>query len=125
MTAWVLSDPVTAATWTMPINPDKMTSPHPRKTLQHVRGTDGKARSTAGRKQAVEWSWEGVIRSQAHYDALLEWAQKPYPIEVTDHFGHTWSVVIQAFLPVDRRPNPRTPIRLRYTMQTLNLGRVA
>lgn len=123
MIRWILTDPVTLATWTMPINPDQMTSPHPRKDLTHTRGAgDADAVSMKAPAQPVDWSWSGVIRSQAHYDVLLVWARKTYPIKVTDHLGRTWLVVIKKFTPAERRPTAVTALRMRYTVQTLNLG---
>lgn len=127
MSRWTLTDPVTSDTWTMPINPDAMTSPHRGRELTHARGNKSglqRARSFMRPPQPVEWQWEGVIRSQEHYDELLLWASKSYPIHVTDHLNRTWLVVIRKFAPTERRPTATVPVRMRYAMETLNLGEV-
>jgi hypothetical protein len=127
MTAWTLTDPITSAVYVMHNNPDKMTSPWPAKDFSHVRSNhtgQERARAFQAKPSPTQWQWEGVIRSQAHYDALLLWAAKPYPIHVTDHLGRTWQVVIRRFAPEDRRPTRAVPVRMRYVMETLNLGEV-
>ena len=124
---WTLTDPVTNDVYVMHNNPNKMSSPFRRRDFSHVRGNRNDlhhARLWLNDPTPVEWTWEGVIRSRAHYDALLEWARKPYPIEVTTHLGHTWLVVFKKFDPTDRLPTATTPVRMRYVMTTLNLGEV-
>lgn len=124
---WVLNDPDTAETWTMPINPDSMSSPHPAKPLRHAYGVRTglhRARTFMAAQAPVRWTFGGVIRTQAHYDALEDWASKDI-VHITDHLARTWVVVMQGFDPVDRRPTPQTPWRLRYQMQTLILRRLS
>ena len=115
---WVLHDPVTNASWTMPINPDSMDRSAPSRSMTNHRSvrTDRRVRTFVGAPGERNWSWGGVIRTKAHYDALLEWAEKRYAVEVTDHLGLTFRVYIDSFEPTDRRPNIHTPWRLRYTM---------
>lgn len=125
---WTFRDTVTSETWTMPINPDAMTSPQPSKQLKHAIGVRyglNRVRTFMSAPQPVQWSWEGVIRSQEHHDALLAWAGRTHPVEVTDHLGRTWKVLFQKFEPTDRQPTATTPVRERYRMTVLNLGRVA
>lgn len=126
---WILTEPSTSATWTMPINPDRMTSPFPvRKNISTAygsrKGTD-RVRSFMSSPDIHEWSWEGVIRSEEHYDSLVEWASKTSAIHVTDHLNRTWEVVFRKFEPTDRKPTANVPWRLRYKMTALVLRRVS
>lgn len=107
----------------MPINPDSMTSPHPTKNLTFAKGIrrgHSRSRTFMTPPPPVEWTWEGPIRTQAHHDALEEWATKG-EVHVTDHLGRSWAVVMQSFDPIDRRPTPQTPWRMRYSMTALIL----
>lgn len=126
-TRWVLLDTVTAATWTMPLNPDSMSSPFPRRNLKFSHGwrADQRVRAFSGAREPIEWEWSGVIRSKSHYDSLVEWAEKSVAVDVTDHLGRTFRVFLTEFNPLDRRPTPRVEWRLRYTMKALILERVA
>lgn len=123
---WVLRDTVTGETWTMPINPDLMGSPFPRKQFKHGLGwrRDGRLSTFRGPSPAVEWEWAGVIRTKEHYDRLAQWAAKSVAVDVTDHLSRTFRIYITEFNPVDRSPTPRVPWRLRYTMKARILERV-
>lgn len=123
---WTLRDTATNETWTMPINPDSMSSPFPARTLKFGNGWRGdqRVRAFSGSRAPVAWEWGGVIRSKTHYDRLTEWAEKSVAVDVTDHLGRTFRVVIEEFNPADRRPTPRVSWRLRYTMKALILERV-
>lgn len=125
---WVFSDPVTSESWTMPINPDSATSPHPTKTIKTafgVRRGNDRFRTILNPPTPVEWQWSGAIRSKAHHDQLLAWAERPGLVHVADHLGRTWEVIFSKFDPTDRRPTPNTPWRQRYTMTALILRRVS
>lgn len=127
-TRWVLTEVDTGATWTMPINPDQMSSPHQDKSISTAFGTKAgheRLRTFVTPSPAKEWSWGGVIRTKQHYDQLELWAKKPGKIRVTDHLGRTFEVVIQGFVPEDRQPRPGVMWRMRYEMSTLLLRRVS
>lgn len=124
---WTLYDPNMPELWTMPINPDKMDSPHFGRSLGSAEGTrqDSRVRVIDTAPQMKEWSFTGVIRTQEHHDKLHYWAQKRNPIHVKDHLGRTFEVVIKRFDPVDRRPTATVPWRGRYTMTCLLIRRVS
>lgn len=116
---WTLHDPVADETWTMPINPDAA-SPIGSKgrVLTFAGGGPGgdlRTRVMSG-PRVRDWSWSGVIRTEAHYAELSRWAKKRNAITVTDHLGRTVTVYLTKFDPTDRRPTALTPWRLRYTM---------
>ena len=130
---WVLTDVDTSEFWVMPINPNSMSSPHLDRQLSTVYGTKAVSgvggfegvRSFRTPSPAKEWSFGGVIRTKAHYEALEAWSKKPGKVHVTDHLGRTFEVIIQSFSPEDRKPTPSVSWRLNYTMSTLLLRRVS
>lgn len=122
--AWVFDDPETAATYVLPINPNKMSSPHPVNVTdsQPTSPVDGRTRARRGAPLPRDWTFGGVIRTQEHYDALLAWTQKDYPILVTDHLAREWSVLLTEFAPTERRTNARVPDRYNYEIKAFVLA---
>jgi hypothetical protein len=118
-TRWEFNDPITLAIYTVPINPNKMTSPHLAQNTEPapVSPVDGRIRARRTRPLPREWSFGGVIRDQTHYDALLAWVEKPYPVFITDHLGRTWYVLLNEFAPEERRKNVAVPDRYTYEVK--------
>lgn len=106
---WTFTDPVTSDTYTVPINPNAMTSPFKKTSKQVLPASpvNGRVRALST-PQPIEWQFSGVIRIQAHYDALLTWVSKPYPVSITDHLGRTFPVLLTSFDPQDQRANLAT-----------------
>lgn len=131
MTRWTLTDPTTNEVWEMPINPDKMTSPFRIRSLKtrvavRINAVVADTSHTIEAKPApVDWEWQGVIRSEAHYEAYVDWAERPGLVRVHDHLDRTWEVMIESFVPEERRPSARTDWRFRYTVKCLILRRIA
>lgn len=128
MNRWTLHDTVTDEVWEMPINPDSMTSPEPERVLkfgQGYRQNSTRLRTIESPSDAREWSWSGAIRTKAHHDTLFDWASRHVPVEVTDHLGRTYRVVITQFDVTERQPTKSTPWRPRYQMTVRIMGRVS
>lgn len=123
---WKFRDTVTGEVYTVPINPDSMSSVDGKKAVRHGRGRkqDSRVNTILSAPPPQAWEFGGAIRTKAHYDALENWAERPNAVEITDHLGRTFRVVITDFLPVDRNPTPLTPWRLRYTVKTNILKRL-
>lgn len=117
-TRWILSDPDTGDSWTMPINPDSAlpVSTEIRAYSTASSNRDGHTRVFAGKPRDNDWGWSGVIRTKAHYDQLLAWSERDTAITVTDHLGRTLRVFITKFDPTDRPPTGRVNWRLRYSI---------
>lgn len=125
---WKLTDPSTGDEWTMPINPDAMTSPSGTRNLTTgfgIRAPLTMARTFEQAPTIARWQWEGVIRSEAHYEAYVEWAKKPGLVRVLDHLDRTWEVILESFEPDERRPSGRTDWRFRYTVKCLIIRRIS
>lgn len=125
---WIFIDGTT--TWTVPINPNEMSTPYASKRRQTM-GNSGGPANRAGTIYTLqapvvphEWTFGGVIRTEDHHNQLLAWSQKNRPVRITDHFGRTWEVLIVQFDATDRRPTANNAWRMKYTMRTLMLGRV-
>lgn len=125
-TRWTLTSVDTGDSWTMPINPNTMSSVNRTRQVDTFSGgVTSRVRSFERAAEPVKWTWAGVIRSKDHYDALAAWARRPGKVRVTDHLGRTFEVLMQQFEPEDRKPTAKVDWRLRYTMQVVLLRRVS
>jgi hypothetical protein len=133
---WIIQDLQASPTesWTMPMNPREMTSPIQDRAFETAYGVKAwgtgegglnRLRTVESSTPALEWSFTGFIRDKAHYDQLAYWARKDGKVRITDHLGRTFEVLMQAWLPTDRKPTPNSPWRLQYQMKTLLLRRIA
>ena len=120
---WTFTDPYTDETWVHTINPDQATSPFPVTTGTYgagVRTGLTAARTILPPLKAVEWTFGGAIRSQAHHDELVSWARRG-PVHLTDHLGRTFVVVLTGLDVTERKPTKTLNTRWRYTMRALLL----
>lgn len=106
------------------MNPRTMASPQPAKGYDSGVGSTARTASTRSAPAPMEWEFGGFIRSQEHHDALDEWSKKTVPIEVLDHLGRTFVVMLQSLQVQERKPTPTTPWRMTYVMKALLLREV-
>lgn len=120
---WVFQDPATAETYHFEINPNQMTSPFAQRqiTYQATTAIDGNKLAWEGQEAAVQWQFEGYIRSQTEYDAFVFWRNKRNRIWVTDHYGRAWLGYITNFDAKPRR-SMNVPWSHTYTMTFLIFG---
>ena len=126
---WTFRDVETGEVWTMPINPNTMSSPEQTRDLRTARGTrrlQNRVRTIARPPAITEWSFGGVIYTKEHYDTLAAWARRSGVIEITDHTGRSWQVMMRSFQPKDRAPRgPNRMWRFTYSMNVVILRKVA
>lgn len=123
---WTFTDSAVPETWSHPINPNEMSSPYQTREAEHSAGRHNTVAVFIGApKNPKEWTFGGVIRTQAHHDELERWARKKKIITITTHQSEIFEVIITSFDPEDRHPTPNVPWRLKYKMQCLILRRVA
>lgn len=129
---WVLHDPSTSETWTFPINPNKMTSPHPTKTTtifaRNYNFEDTKAgvgRVLEYQQEPYDWQFSGVIRSQQHYTDFRDWCHRVHRLELTDHLGRTWRIRFDSVDLEEQKPTLRKDWRFSYTAKAIMYGRVS
>lgn len=124
-TRWVFLDTVTSETWTVPMNPNAMTSP----LLDHAT-TPGTVSPIDARHYGArrvlsapkEWKISGLVRTQSHHDLLIYWASKTDLLHITDHYGRTFAARIRSIDMQDRKANRNVPWRLRYSINALSYG---
>lgn len=124
---WRLKNAARSLDWTMPINPNSMSSPHyQRGTIGYsVSPVDAHVRAFRPSLKAFEWQFGGVIRTQEHHDTLRDWCGYTERITLTDHLDRTWRVRLFSFEPEERRPTPSVPWRFRYVVRAYMYGRVS
>jgi hypothetical protein len=132
---WIWYDPSTSDEWVVPMNPNKMTSPHapkntvlyPKSERTHGRGEGGGgvARIMQFRQNPYEWSFSGVIRSEQHFHDLMAWSKKTSRLHITDHLERTWEVRMDSIDIDEQRDTARNPWRFTYTVKVNIYGRVA
>lgn len=129
---WILRDPATGEAWEFSINPNKMTSPHSSRNIRvfttppfynpAIEARGGMARVFEGNKEPHEWSFGGVIRTEAQYRSLLYWTRKVSKVHVTDHLGRTWVIRFKEFNPDEKRPTARRAWRFDYEIKAMMYG---
>jgi len=120
---WLFDDGTN--TYRVAINPNRMSSPYPARSLSSVQTIRVHWRiRRQGHHTPHEWTFSGVIRDMDHHDALLEWSRKQIPFDITDHLGRTFTVVPVSFKPIETRPSARIPEKFDYDFTVLVLGEV-
>lgn len=127
---WTLFDPNLDESWTFPVNPNKMTSPHGPRSLQVMvtsprpgdQAQNGLVLET--NRDPHEWTVSGNIRTEDHFAELLYWVRKVNRLQLTDHFGRTWQVRMLHFNPDEQKPSQNRPWRFTYDLKMLNYGEV-
>jgi hypothetical protein len=102
---WRFDDPVSLASYVFEINPNDGGSPDFQKNFSYANtsAADGKTLIYEGRDKAQKFDFSGVILSQAHYDAFVEWWDKRYQVKITDDLGREFYVIIESFTPTRKR----------------------
>lgn len=125
---WTFVDPETSETWTVPVNPNHMSSVESTRNIKTAYGSrrlQNRIRTIVRPPSITEMTFGGVIYTEDHYETLVSWSKKTGPIRITDHLGRTFEVIMKAFDPKDRRPKPGREWRLTYEMHALVLGRIS
>ncbi len=114
---WTLSDPVTSATYVFHINPASGGAPQYKKTTGHQSTTapGGNVLRWEGADEPQVLSIQGTILEEAHYQAMVTWWQKRYPVVLTDHIGRSMTIYITEFLPETAWVGTH-PFRHKFTM---------
>lgn len=102
---WTFEDPSAAEFYTVPLNPNEMTPPHPERaiTSEGTTAVGGTVLVWEGNTPAFTWTFSGRILYKDHYDQLKYWSEKQVRIFVTDHFGRRFTVVPKSFQPKVKR----------------------
>jgi hypothetical protein len=101
---WVFTDAVTGDTYTVPRNPDNMTSPFPERNVQSKFTTaiTGQVLLTEGAPVISQWQFSGKVADARHYEQLRHWVNDVnHRVVITDHYGRDILCVLTKF---DARP---------------------
>lgn len=115
---WKFKDLKTNEVWTVPLNPDNMTSPYPQRKYVYNSTTAGPAGTTVtheAHSDPVSWQFSGQILDRDHFDKLLYWSRKKNRIQITDHYGRIFIVLLDQFNVLPKRAYGK-PWRHTYTM---------
>lgn len=120
-TRWKLETLDAAESYTFEINPNAQDSPF---LVRNVTWDyNGPVLGWSGRRDGrlpKDWSFSGVLRSQAQYDALLVWVGKRVKIKLTDDRGTVYTLRLTTFSPSQQGPARRNaPWRMTYTMRAM------
>lgn len=119
---WLFTDPVAVTTYRVPINPNKMSSPFPPRSLSSAQTIRAHWRIKEDKHhQPHEWTFSGVIRDIGHHDALVLWSQKQNPFSIADHLGRTFTVAPVSFKPNEKRPSATVTAKFDYDFTVLVL----
>lgn len=103
------------------INPNAQDNPHPTRSIKwDFHPTLGFSGTRQGRSPH-DWSFSGVLRSQAQYDALLLWVGKKVKVRLTDDLGNKRIIRLLEFSPQQTAGarSRHAPWRMTYTMRCL------
>jgi hypothetical protein len=123
MERWLFYDPQLGDTYTFTVNPNDGGSPQYQKTVgyQPTAAPDGALLAYEGRDQATTAEFSGSILYRQQYDAMIEWFNKRYPIEVTDDLDRILTIYITTFEP-KRVRSATYPWKHTYSVKYLVLG---
>ncbi|GAB3863306.1 hypothetical protein GCM10028801_30620 [Nocardioides maradonensis] len=124
---WTFYDPIADETYVVSRNPNAMNDiPLVSRTFRHgtAWGADGRIPSFETAPTGLTLNFAGRVADEAHYNALLDWSQRPNEVQITDHLGRSFIVFITAFRPEELTPTPRNNWRVNYAVeaQILVLG---
>lgn len=85
--------------YTLPINPETMSSPHATRvyTTQHSTSPTGRMVTFEGGTVPVDWDITGTILTQEHYDAWTRFHALNRRFWIIDHLNRIWVVTMESF----------------------------
>lgn len=121
MSRWKIALLDNSQSYTFGISPNDQDSPVlARPVTWDFNPTLGFSGKRAG-KLPKQWSFSGVLRSQAQYEALRLWVGKRVKVRLTDDRGDTFIVRLLEFEPTQQAAarNVNAPYRMTYTVRCL------
>lgn len=119
---WQFRDMTTGEAYTVPLNPNEMTSPYPAREFSYKGTTAGPKGGQAVTYEAwsgvQDWQFGGAILDEDHFLGLLKWAYCPHKVQITDHLGRTFVVVFKQLDATPKRSYQRK-WHQTYTMHAL------
>lgn len=119
MARWTLVAPDNT-TYVFPISPNRADSLVPVNNTVFQDLMRGEYVGVNKGHTPLPWSFSGVVRDSAMYDALLSWVGRKTKVTLTTDLGEVLTVRLTTFQP-DRvgPPRPAAPFRHTYTIKAL------
>lgn len=121
---WRFQDMLTNEVHTVEINPNQMGNFVFPKAFDFGSYAGGRMLGVRQNRQPLDWPFSGVVRTETHHDALIDWQRRPGKVRITDHLGRTFEAMIQSLDLKDRRPTGDNTWRFTYTFNCLLLRRI-
>lgn len=105
MARWRFDDPTDGSSYTFEMSPKEGGSPGYTKKVesQTTAAPDGSVILMEGRDEVRELEFNGIIRTEAHYTAMVTWFTKRHAIELTDDLDRVFRIYITEFRPTRKR----------------------
>lgn len=123
-TRWTLQNLALTENYTFESNPYEQTSPVAGKDVQFTpqNRTVGLIPTAfvgiRAKRQPVDWSFTGIVRSVGEYNALLTWSKRPERLLLTNDRGEVLTIKITGITFARQAPQrQRTPYRHKYTVK--------
>jgi hypothetical protein len=101
---WIFTDPFTAETYSMEVNPNEFSETHQKKiSFEVAAAPGGKTLVFEGNADPVKYSVSGTLLTEAQYNAMMTWYEKRVQIQIQDDLGRTFTVYITSFSPTRKR----------------------
>lgn len=121
---WSFQDMETNDVYVVELNPNTMSGFTFSRSFRWARsGT--RAAGLMDNRQPGNFQFGGVVRSESHHDALIEWQKRGGKVRITDHLGRVFEVMIKSLAMTDRRPAGSDTWRFQYQFDCLFLRRTA
>lgn len=114
MHRWTFTTLDGLSSYIVPINPNQAESPLREQALSWFLDSASGFTGMRSKRQPVQWSFSGVIRSQQHYEALMLWARKREKVRILTDLDELLVVRITGFKP-ERKGPPRRGVEWRHT----------
>jgi hypothetical protein len=133
-TAWRFVDPETLDEYIWPVNPNNDSGSNSRNKSVDYASNAAFYQNSQGQHtlanvinvSAVEqqpFSYDGFVYNVDQYNALVEWSNKKYPVELYDDLGRGSLVYIKNFT-LQRVRSRQNPFKHSYTISGIILGEI-
>lgn len=121
--SWVITDGVTS--YTFAISPNDMKIPIVQRDTKYNWNPPAGFSGSSSRTTPLPWSFSGVLRTEAQYNALRTWCQSKKKVTITDHLGRDFTARLLSFQPEQSGSSRRSaPWRHVYTVEAALYGLV-
>lgn len=129
-TAWKFTDPETLEEYLFPVNPFQDSGVSYNKNFRYLASITARKSgfgldtiSTVINQSHIDVktpSYTGYTYTEEQFDNMQYWANKNYPVELSDDLGRSWLIRIRSFKP-ERVRSRSFPYKHRYVLEFIIL----